>query len=335
MKFFFIVDYKKNSGLGHLKRSLLIAKRLENFNHKIFFLCNKNYFTEDKRNKFEFIKLNEKKLNKNVSLIKKKIISENPTLIIFDTYEISQKIINQISKLNKKIMIIHDFKFFKKNVDIYLNYNLKKIQKSKKILLGRKFAIVERKNILNRIYKDKIKRILLFFGGSDSKKLNLKFLKIFKSKTFHKYEFNFILSQNIKNQKKIQKYLNYKNFKKVKFDKNFQRNLHNTDLYIGAGGASLMDVIITGTPAIFFPINKNQKNNCSNIDKQKKLIVENVQKLEKTELMRKKLINYFNDYKSIIKVAKLNLNIFDGLGIQRVVNHILGNDKAKFKNKKF
>ena len=47
------------------------------------------------------------------------------------------------------------------------------------------------------------------------------------------------------------------------------------------------------------------------------------------------MINYFNDYKSIKKIAKLYLNIFDGLGTQRVVNHILRNDRTKFKIKNF
>ena len=330
MKFFFIVDYKKNSGIGHLKRSLLLAQRLQNLNHKIYFLCNKT-FLKDKKT-INFIKISDKNLSNNIPFIRKKIISYSPNFIIFDSYEISQKIINQISNLNKKIIIIHDYKIFKKNVDICLNYNFPTIQKTNKLLLGRKFALVEKKNIHKRIYKTKLQSILLFFGGSDSKKLNLKFMKIFKDKNFQNYNFNFILTKHVKNKKKIQKYLKCENFKKIRFDQNFQKNLHNSDLYIGSGGASLMDVIISGTPAIIFPINKNQRDNCSNINKQKKLIVESLKKLEKKEPIRKKLINYFNDYKSIKKIAKLYLNIFDGLGTQRVVNHILRNDRTKFKN---
>ncbi len=270
MKFFFIIDYKKNSGIGHLKRSLLVAKELYKLNHEIYFLCYKNYFRTNKNIKFKYIKLNEKHLKKNLNIIKEKIISKSPDFIIFDTYEIDQKIISNISTTKKKIMIIHDYKFFKKNVDIYLNYNFSKIQTTRSLLLGPKFALVEKKIKLIRNYKKNIKNILLFFGGSDSQNLNLKFLKIFQSKIFQKFKFNFIISPNIENRKKIINNFGLKQFKKIKFDNNFHKNLYKSDLYIGTGGSSLMDVIISGTPAIFFPINKNQKNNCINIQKQKK-----------------------------------------------------------------
>ena len=331
MKCFFIVDYKKNSGLGHLKRSFLIAKELYNLNNKIYFLCNQNLSNIEKK-KFEFIKLNQKNLKKNLITIKKEISLKSPDLIIFDTYEIDQKIIDHISKINKKIMVIHDYKFFKKNVYIYLNSTFSKRQANKNSLIGTKYALVEKKNKIIRNYKKKIKNVLLFFGGSDSNNLNLKFLRILRSEIFQKFNFNFILSPNIKNINLIENNLKLKNFNKIKFNNNFHKNLYKSDLYIGTGGSSLMDVLISGTPAIFFPINKNQKINCSYLHYQKKIIVENIEKLKKTELIRKKLINYFNDYKSIKKIAKKNMNIFDGLGPMRVTNHILKNDRTKIKN---
>ena len=70
MKFFFIVDYKKNSGIGHLKRSLLLAQRLQNLNHKIYFLCNKT-FLKDKKT-INFIKISDKNLSNNIPFIRKK-----------------------------------------------------------------------------------------------------------------------------------------------------------------------------------------------------------------------------------------------------------------------
>ena len=222
--------------------------------------------------------------------------------------------------------------FLKKNVHIYLNSTFSKRQANKNLLIGPRYALVEKKNKIVRNYKKKIKNILLFFGGSDSNNLNLKFSRILKSVIFQKFNFNFILSPNIKNKNKIENIFKLKNFNKIKFNENFHKNLYKSDLYIGTGGSSLMDVMISGTPAIFFPINKNQKNNCAYLHKQKKIIVENVEKLQKTELMRKKLINYFNDYKSIKKIAKLNLKIFDGLGPVRVANHILKHDRTKTKN---
>ena len=48
--------------------------------------------------------------------------------------------------------------------------------------------------------------------------------------------------------------------------------------------------------------------------------------------MKKKLINYFNNYKSIKNIAKLNLNLVDGLGPKRIVNCIINYDRAKIKN---
>ena len=156
MKCFFIVDYKKNSGLGHLKRSFLIAKELYNLNNKIYFLCNQNLSNIEKK-KFEFIKLNQKNLKKNLITIKKEISLKSPDLIIFDTYEIDQKIIDYISKINKKIMIIHDYKFFKKNVHIYLTSPFSKRQANKNLLIGPRYALVEKKNKIVRNYKKKIK----------------------------------------------------------------------------------------------------------------------------------------------------------------------------------
>tara|TARA_B110000211_G_scaffold233525_1_gene300005 strand:- start:760 stop:1773 length:1014 start_codon:yes stop_codon:yes gene_type:complete len=337
MIFFFIVDSRKQSGLGHLKRSFLLVKELEKLGHKNYIFCNKIFFNQEVNNKSSFVVFRKKKLKDNMLLIKKKIELVSPDFIIFDTYEINQGIIDTIKKTNKKIMVIHDYKFFRKNINIYLNYNCNSNSNSNSnintdLLLGSKFTLVKKTNKHPRHYNKEIKNILLFFGGSDSNNLNLNFLKLFKDKTFEKYKFNFILGPNIKNRKIIEDNFKLTRFNKKSFNRNFQKNLYECDLYMGTGGSSMWDVLITRTPGIFFPINKNQKKNCSQLNQKKKIVVENVKNLNKSEYMKKKLINYFNNYKSIKNIAKLNLNLVDGLGPKRIVNCIINYDRAKIKN---
>ena len=87
-------------------------------------------------------------------------------------------------------------------------------------------------------------------------------MKIFKDKNFQNYNFNFILTKHVKNKKKIQKYLKCENFKKIRFDQNFQKNLHNSDFY-GSGGASLMMLLFSHLQLFFQSI---KSHNCSNIN---------------------------------------------------------------------
>jgi spore coat polysaccharide biosynthesis predicted glycosyltransferase SpsG len=325
MNVFFIIDNKEKSGLGHIQRCLLISDELIKKKVTVYFIGYKKFFKKN----INFILLKKNLLKNNLNYIKNLINKKKPKFIIFDTYEINQTIINCISEMNTKIMVIHDYKFYKKNVDIYLNYNFNKIKyKNNNFLLGSKFAIIKKNLLNNRVFKKNLKKILIFFGGRDSNNLNFKMIKIINNNFFKKFKFTIILGPNVRFKSKILSYVKSLNKNIDVFDDKFQKKLLNADLFIGTGGSALWDVAITKTPAIICPINLNQDILCKSF-KKNIFLFKDLLKNKDITILRKKLINYFNQYNSFKFAARLKIKLLDHNGTARVAKHILKYDRTK------
>ena len=114
--------------------------------------------------------------------------------------------------------------------------------------------------------RKEIRKILIFFGGSDNRNITEKLLVV--SKYFKHLQFSVVVGGLNKNKKKITK-KKIKNYKNIKLyyaikNENVANLIYNNDLAIGAGGVNLFERIYLGLPSIVIDVNKNQNMNIKN-----------------------------------------------------------------------
>ncbi len=274
----FIVDASNTVGFGHWSRCLNISKILKE---------NKKYFISRNHPKIlsnlNLIKIKKRKFS--VQELKKKINQFNITTLIIDNYKFKYELQRKIKKYVTKLIVIDDYLDKKYFCDILLNYSfidskdkflLKKNNPKVKLALGPKYLPLNKrffelkKNLKPR---EKIKKILVFFGGADKKNLTEKMIMI--ADYFKELKFSFILGDLYNKKKKIiKKIKNYKNIKLFYNIKNEQMAnlIANNDLAIGAGGVNLYERIYLGLPSIVIDVDNNQLINIKK-SKKKNLII--------------------------------------------------------------
>ena len=271
----FIVDASSKIGLGHWSRCINFSKILRKKNY--FF--SRYYPHEHKKlNNINLIKIKKNKFN--IKELKEKIKKYDIKILIIDNYYFNYKLQKQIKKYVYKLIVIDDYYNKKHFCDILLNYSfldkkekliLKKNNPKAVLALGPKYLPLNLKFIeLKKKVKlrKNVKKILVFFGGSDSLNMTEKLIVI--SKFFHNIKFSIILGSLNKRRmeisKKVKNYKNIKLFCSIKNEK-MANLISNSDLAIGAGGVNLFERIYLGLPSIVVDVNKNQHTNIKNSKK--------------------------------------------------------------------
>lgn len=174
---------KKELGMGHIYRSINIAKNLKN--QKIFFMI------EDFGNVREIIEKNNfknifeiktgTKFQKELELTKNFIQKMDIDILIIDKFNLSNKFVKEISKIVKTVVIC-DLKNFQYSGDLVINgfigfsnqitYN----KYGTKCLLGPKYQILDKKFEKYKKGKKTVD-VLATFGGFDENNILEKFCK--------------------------------------------------------------------------------------------------------------------------------------------------------------
>ena len=202
MNFFFRVDSSPSIGSGHVHRSLALAEELIARGHDVAFVMTECLESHKKTIRNKGVKLNINKIDKSFKLSEIETIQMDanltirsfdknpPEWVIIDHYGLSFEWEKAVKSFPSKIMVIEDVPSKNHLCDVLLNQNSedlageyqKLLPKSTKILLGPKYALINRNFFLNN--KQKIKRkgsffnkLLIFFTGGDDKGETLKALR--------------------------------------------------------------------------------------------------------------------------------------------------------------
>ena len=189
------VDFSSKIGLGHLKRQEAFIQRMENREWRI--ICKE---CDENLTKLPVIKVkDEKEFFQKVKELK-------PKEIIVDNYNFTYKDEKEFKKLFPKIkLIVFDDTYEKHFCDEIINHNLgvnikkyenPKIVKNIKPLIRKEFYEAKKKRF-------KKEGVFISLGGSDSKNLTLKVLKILKPL---KIKVNLYITSANKNLDKIKKF---------------------------------------------------------------------------------------------------------------------------------
>lgn len=349
---FIRVDAGVQIGDGHFLRCLTLVNGLKINFRQVIFITNqlpKHFFEKIKRENFKICKIDgyshiqEERLGKklktqliNKDLIQtKKIIGKyknSTNWLIIDHYGIDYDWENKIHENVEKIIVIDDLANRKHDCDILIDQNFyEKMEKrySKLIpsfckqFLGPKFTLLRpeflktRKNLKR---KNKLKRILISFGGSDPSNETTKVLLAINDLE-KKYKIDVIVGTNNSNKKQIMKLCSkipFCNF--YEQVENISKYMKKADLAVGAGGSTTWERCCLGLPTIVTSVSEDQKKTAQDLGKIGCVI--NLGDAEKsTQLDYLKAINEIN-LKKLNKISKKCLVLVDGKGIKRIVDNI-------------
>jgi len=280
---------------------------------------------------------------------KKSINSETIDWLVVDHYELDERWEKELRPHVKKIFVIDDLANRKHFCDVLLDQNLVSnfktrykflVNKSCRTLLGPKFALLQEefqliRETMRRV--DKIASILVYFGGSDIHNLTGKTIEAFQKLDRGGIRLNVVLGFDSPNMDSIRKQI----------EKDERIRLHNTlpslapwmeqsDLAIGAAGATTWERCCLGLPSLVITVADNQK-----------AVAE--------ELGRRGLIKYLGHHDSVsssslysaleecLEVKLLDdwskdcMDLVDGLGTRRVCSALMQQDygdRITFDNRK-
>ena len=338
---FIRVDSSTKIGYGHLIRCLALADTLKK-SFKINFICtnlNGNLISQICKKNFEVFRFNTKSQRINVKKDAEKTISiikkyrNKKSLLILDSYILSQEWENRVRPYVKRLIVIDDLMDRKHSCDLIIDQNLhtqmnslytKSVPKNCIKLLGPDYAILRNQFIAQRKYAKirslPIKNILVSFGGTDNENHTLHALTSLK-KLNSDVNVNVVTgTANI--GKKI-----IKNFCKKNFNYNYFEQVENmaklmqvADLCIGSSGTTTWERCCVGLPAIAIVASNDQKDIASAVSKNKCII--NLGKIKKSDN-----VNYVRLMKNLKNNELQNMSrncmkLVDGKGAARISKYI-------------
>ena len=341
-KYLFVVLAGHKYGLGHLKRCILIAKKLKSKNID-FLVIGRNKETNVILNNDKFknifgLKINERlDSDKNISFIFKynKIIFDvsNKKNINFSILANSKYFINK--KPHNKIILI-DSKYSEsliiKNKDLPIDlllipyFDETKINiKNIKSYIGEKFAVLNESyaNKKKRKLNIKVKKIFISFGGSDPNNFSLKTLQSVNHLN-EKFQIKLSVGPYFKKSQIsiLKKYALLNNLNlKLLFNVNLLHDHFNwSDMSIIGSGLTKYEMLATGTPGISISLNKSDYKS-NNIVSNKNAIVNSPHNISSKKLSEK-ILKMVNNLSLRSKLSLKAKSLVDGRGLHRVSNAI-------------
>lgn len=303
--------------------------------------CNKDIFVKGESNIYDY-----NNLNNEINLMKIIIKKENITVLIVDSYFVTEKYLYELKCLTKVVYIddlgemiypchvlINYCNYYKK-----FNYNEKYKNISTKLYLGCDFVPLRDEftskisKINNRKIKEKVTGIMITTGGTDKFNLSAKICKNLIN------EFKKLNMNNIKIQLIVGKYNS--NIEELKALENLNNNIQllynisnisnimlENDIAISAGGTTLYELCFCKIPTICFAFADNQLDGTEEFGNSNTMINvgdvrEDINK--KVQSITEKIVELANNYKLREKLSQLEGKVVDGKGVNRIGKIIMG-----------
>ena len=296
----------KRFGYGHLKRSLILKKKL-NIKFKVDLIT----FTEENSSKVFRKKLNVKNFTSllnidNLSKYKRVVLDISNHNILKKKFII--KHLKKIAKINSKKLVFIDglndemierYKI-QKNILIcpyFTNKTSFKRYKNTKYLIGPKYFIFDKNKVKEKKkIKKKIKNILITFGGSDLESYTLKIIRII-SNLNSSLKITAIIGPFFKKKliNDLQK-ISHKN-KKIKLifsPLNLYNYFFKSDLVLCSSGITKYEVLASKVPSIIFTTNRSQFKYNEGFKKKNLTLVINYK--IKDKIVSNMINNYLNNF---------------------------------------
>ncbi len=347
MNAYFIAHGSTEIGMGHVMRSLSLAKVFRERRHNVYFFSKyklgidkieeQGFKVNDIPDQSEKYKPEEypactgKEAIKDAEYISSQIVG-TADVILVDSYNVNEKYFDIFKEKAKKLVYIDDLNAFHYPVDILINGSASAFDmgyeniQSAQLLLGLRYNLLRNEfyNIPERNVKTKIEDILITTGNSDPFHMTEQLINILKGEDAFKglkihaikgsgFALDSLADIKLTDSTDI-----------LLYDKpvNMAEIMLKCDLAITAGGSTLYELFACGVPAIVFSYAENQMPQINALKKEGLLMYAGVF----TDLERKKLIEHIrymqSHYEERKKLVTCIQNKVDAKGALRVVEKI-------------
>lgn len=345
MKIAIRADGGAEIGMGHVMRTLVLAKHLAK-NNEVFFLCridgnSSQFFMKNSQvcqlntdieqgisDKYE--KGIEKILNEGfkVKLVREDYLIEDlqkveADILITDSYDVNEEYFNRTKEMFSKTAYIDDMNLYCFNVDFLINQNIDgedfnyKTNKETKIMVGCKYVLLrdefaqhDGKNI-----NEKVKDIMVTVGGGDTNHITEKILTSMKDLD---YNFHVVIGPSFNTNNSIRGFESEKI--KIYYNANMYELMQKCDIAISACGSTLYELAVCGVPSIGIIIAGNQEGIANKMNDLG--IIKNTgwfNKIKKEDFI-KVVKSFSKDYNLRKAMSKKASKIIDGKGAERISN---------------
>lgn len=325
MKIAIRADGGCNIGMGHIMRTLVLAKELSRTN-EVFYICRTDRPLSDKYKRgidkikaegFTVKTIREDSMLLDISDIK-------ADLLITDSYDVDSLYFDDTKLIFSKTAYIDDMNFCKYNVDFLINQNINacdlnySIDKKTKLLLGSKYIMLreEFRNAPEKFIKEEPQDIMITVGGADPYHITEQILDYVKNLS---YNFHVIVGTSFSNN----------NFEIYEADNicfyynaNMNEIMKKCDAAISACGSTLYELASCSVPTLGIIIADNQQgiaNKMSDIGAIK--CVGWYNKLSKDTFLQD-FSNLCNSYILRKEMSNKAKKIVDGKGVYRIVQEL-------------
>lgn len=358
-KIVFRVDSGSHLGIGHLMRCLVLAEEFSKFHPEIFFITKKHFGsrpelipsqyktffidgTVDTILPKKFKDSYEHWLGGSVESDLKQtqnILSQIGSIDLFvvDNYSLGSDYEKSIRA--DKIFVIDDLMNRHHYCDYFLDQNLQAtadiysgfMDKMDTVMfLGPGFALLRPEFLTLRTRLEltprkieKIKKILVSFGGEDVNSDTLKMANSLSKETVEKYHFTFILKSTHSTYPLFLEWAKQYPSNVTVFNfSNMAELIMDNDLFVGAGGSTSWERLALGIPSVIICVAENQRNICEAL-----AIKDYVCYLgASNEVSPARWQSFFEkeleNTASLKKMAERGLQLVDCRGTQKIVDRI-------------
>ncbi len=340
MKIAIRADGGSKIGMGHVMRTLVLAKELAKIN-EVFYICrmdNKNFYSVNYNKSIKdnisdrYRKGIEKIIGEGIKVcfIRENYLIEDmekisSDILITDSYDVDENYFNATKHMFKKTMYIDDINSYYFNVDFLLNQNvdakdfLYKCNSNTKLMLGLEYVMLreEFRSLPTKEVKIRVRDIMLTVGGADPYHVTDKILTWVKTL---EYNFHVVIGPSFNNIETLKCFES--DSIKLYYNADMCSIMKKCDMAISACGSTLYELCACGVPTIGIIIADNQMGIGRKLKEMK--IIENLgwhYKISKDYFINS-LKSLAEDYQRRNKISKEAAALVDGRGAERISNII-------------
>lgn len=333
----FRVDGSNVVGLGHVSTCLAIADRLKQYPEINFYFMMKDFTEAINKIQQAGYRVRAIKASKNEEETAEEMLhileEENTQLLITDLLEINFDFSSELRKREIKSVSIDTLGKIKLQSDIIINrtfmkerYNNYNSAGIPKLLFGPEYVVLNKQYFeldkLQRDVRKEVKNVLVCLGGGDEFNITTRVVKILD--IIPRVQVTIILGAAFQGEKELEKALRQaRNQFTVKKDvKNMSEYLLTTDLAICAGGLTLYELAITGTPALIVPMNDHQVENALAFERAGSVMNAGLHTTITDESIQQNITMLMNNTEKRQEMSRAGKKITDGRGAERIAKII-------------
>jgi CMP-N-acetylneuraminic acid synthetase/spore coat polysaccharide biosynthesis predicted glycosyltransferase SpsG len=329
-KIVFRVDGDKKIGLGHVYRTITLAKRMA-FNHDVCFVM-------DEKKKMGVEKVLEYHFDIRLFSDKKnlmEVISDlNPDIVVNDILDTDKEYVKFLKENGYSVINFEDMGEGVEYADVVINALYENSYPPENHFYGYKYICLRDEFYIfpKKTVKEDVDRILITFGGTDPNNLTMKTLKAVEELDIKDINFNVILGLGCSDKESINEYISHlikKGFS-VSLKENVSmmaKEMYDADIVITSNGRTVYEVASVGTPCISIAQNEREVMHLF-VHNSKAINYLGMAHTLKMNKLKKELLDLINDYDHRKEMSKKLLSFDLQAGINRVCDLILNDYKS-------